>query len=56
MLPRSDTVWEIEYQILHIIASTTLAFALRDTYPATQLHTLVIPKRHACNFLRPVRA
>jgi ATP adenylyltransferase len=50
MLPRSDTVWEIEYQILHIIASTTLAFALRDTYPATQLHTLVIPKRHAASF------
>jgi ATP adenylyltransferase len=27
-----------------IIASNTLAFAIRDNYPVTQLHTLVIPK------------
>jgi ATP adenylyltransferase len=33
-----------------IIASNALAFALRDSYPVTQLHTLVIPKRHAATF------
>ena len=33
-----------------IIASNTLAFAIRDNYPVTQLHTLVIPKRHAATF------
>jgi ATP adenylyltransferase len=30
-----------------VIASNALAFAIRDNHPATQLHTLVIPKRHA---------
>ena len=30
-----------------IIASNALAFAIRDNYPVTELHTLVIPKRHA---------
>ena len=33
-----------------IIASNTLAFAIRDDYPVTELHTLVIPKRHAATF------
>ena len=33
-----------------IIASNTLAFAILDGYPVTQLHTLVIPKRHAATF------
>ena len=33
-----------------IIASNTLAFAIRDNYPVTELHTLVIPKRHAATF------
>ena len=33
-----------------IIASNTLAFAIRDNYPVTELHTLVIPKRHATTF------
>jgi hypothetical protein len=43
-----------------IIASNALAFAIRDNYPVTDLHTLVIPKRHAATFfdllsLRDVR-
>ena len=33
-----------------VIASNALAFAVRDDYPVTQLHTLVIPKRHAKTF------
>jgi diadenosine tetraphosphate (Ap4A) HIT family hydrolase/5-methylcytosine-specific restriction endonuclease McrA len=33
-----------------VIASNTLAFAIRDAYPVTQLHTLVISKRHATTF------
>jgi diadenosine tetraphosphate (Ap4A) HIT family hydrolase len=33
-----------------VIASNALAFAIRDNYPVTQLHTLVIPKRHAKTF------
>jgi ATP adenylyltransferase len=27
-----------------------LALAIRDNYPVTELHTLVIPKRHATTF------
>jgi diadenosine tetraphosphate (Ap4A) HIT family hydrolase len=33
-----------------IIATNELAFAIRDNYPVTQLHTLVIPRRHAKTF------
>lgn len=32
------------------LASNALAFAIRDNYPVTHLHTLVIPKRHAATF------
>jgi ATP adenylyltransferase len=33
-----------------IIASNALALAIRDNYPVTELHTLVIPKRHSATF------
>jgi diadenosine tetraphosphate (Ap4A) HIT family hydrolase len=33
-----------------VIASNALAFAIWDDYPVTQLHTLVIAKRHAKTF------
>ena len=33
-----------------VITSNALAFAIRDKYPVTGLHTLVIPKRHAATF------
>ena len=33
-----------------VIASNALAFAIRDNHPVTQLHTLVISKRHAKTF------
>ena len=29
------------------VAETELAYAVRDAFPVTSLHTLVIPKRHA---------
>jgi ATP adenylyltransferase len=33
-----------------VIAFNALAFAIRDNYPVAELHTLVIPKRHAATF------
>ena len=39
-----------ELQADRVIASNPLALAIRDNYPVTQLHTLVIPKRHAATF------
>jgi diadenosine tetraphosphate (Ap4A) HIT family hydrolase/5-methylcytosine-specific restriction endonuclease McrA len=39
-----------ELQADRIIASNALALAIRDNYPVTDLHTLVMPKRHAATF------
>jgi ATP adenylyltransferase len=39
-----------ELQADRVIASNALALAIRDNYPVTELHTLVIPKRHAATF------
>lgn len=36
-----------EFPVERIIASNALALAIRDKYPVTQSHTLVITKRHA---------
>lgn len=33
-----------------MIAATDLVFALRDAYPVTPLHTLVLPRRHAATY------
>jgi diadenosine tetraphosphate (Ap4A) HIT family hydrolase/5-methylcytosine-specific restriction endonuclease McrA len=33
-----------------VVAFNALAFAIRDKYPVTELHTLVIPRRHAETF------
>lgn len=33
-----------------IIASNTLCYAIRDKFPVTEHHTLVIPKRHVTDF------
>jgi diadenosine tetraphosphate (Ap4A) HIT family hydrolase/5-methylcytosine-specific restriction endonuclease McrA len=30
----------------HVVGETELAYAIRDAFPVTPLHTLVIPKRH----------
>jgi diadenosine tetraphosphate (Ap4A) HIT family hydrolase len=39
-----------ELQADRVITSNALALAIRDNYPVTELHTLVIPKRHAATF------
>ncbi len=33
-----------------VISENELAFAIRDAYPVTPLHTLVIPKRHVRSY------
>jgi ATP adenylyltransferase len=33
-----------------VIAENALAYAIRDAYPVTNLHTLIIPKRHAVDY------
>ena len=33
-----------------IIVENELAFAIRDGFPVTEMHTLVIPKRHAVDY------
>ena len=33
-----------------IIFSSELLFVVRDSYPVTKLHTLIIPHRHVSNF------
>ena len=33
-----------------IIHSSKLVFVVRDSYPVTKLHTLIIPHRHVSNF------
>jgi diadenosine tetraphosphate (Ap4A) HIT family hydrolase len=47
---RSSNCIFCELPAERVIASNALAFAIRDNYPVTQLHTLVIPKRHASTF------
>jgi diadenosine tetraphosphate (Ap4A) HIT family hydrolase len=32
-----------------VIAESALAFAIRDRFPVTPLHTLVLPRRHVAN-------
>ena len=34
----------------HIVASNTLAYAVRDTSPVTALHTLILPNRHVSDY------
>ncbi len=33
-----------------IIASNRLAYAIRDGFPVTQLHSLIVPKRHVLDY------
>jgi len=37
-----------------IIDSNDLAYTIRDGFPVTPLHTLIIPKRHAEDYFDPV--
>lgn len=34
-----------------VVAENALAYAIRDAYPVTHLHTLLIPKRHSAMYL-----
>jgi ATP adenylyltransferase len=46
---QSDCIF-CELPAKRVAASNALAFAIRDNHPVTELHTLVIPKRHAATF------
>lgn len=35
---------------IRVIASNPLAYAIRDNFPVTPLHTLVIPRRHVLDY------
>lgn len=39
-----------EIPLERIIAENELSYAIRDGFPVTPLHTLVIPKRHAVTY------
>jgi diadenosine tetraphosphate (Ap4A) HIT family hydrolase len=39
-----------------LVAETELAYAVRDAFPATPLHTMVIPKRHVSGYFELGRA
>lgn len=39
-----------------VIAGNELAYAIRDGFPVTPLHTLVIPKRHAADYFEMTEA
>jgi diadenosine tetraphosphate (Ap4A) HIT family hydrolase len=39
-----------------MMSETDLAYAVRDAFPATPLHTLVIPKRHVSGYFELGRA
>jgi len=40
----------------HVLAEAELAYAVRDAFPVTPLHTLVIPKRHVRGYFELGRA
>jgi diadenosine tetraphosphate (Ap4A) HIT family hydrolase len=33
-----------------VVAANELAYSIRDGFPVTELHTLIIPKRHAADY------
>ena len=39
-----------EIPVARIIAENELCYAIRDLYPVSELHTLVIPKRHVADY------
>jgi diadenosine tetraphosphate (Ap4A) HIT family hydrolase len=39
----------------HAVSETELAYAIRDAFPVTPLHTLVIPKRHVQGYFELAR-
>jgi ATP adenylyltransferase len=59
--------WRAQYELRHegcvfcevpasrVIAENRLAYAIRDGFPVTPLHTLVIPKRHVLDYFALTR-
>lgn len=39
-----------------VVAENALAFVIRDAHPVTELHTLVIPKRHVTDYFGLTRS
>ena len=39
-----------EVEASRIIAENELCYAIRDNYPVTELHSLIIPKRHTLDY------
>ena len=50
MNPTSTTCLFCDLPEERVIARNQFAFAIRDGYPVTPLHTLVIPLRHAVDY------
>ena len=47
---RSDGCLFCEFGSDRIVAENNLCVAIRDAFPVTPLHTLVIPKRHGADY------
>ena len=47
---RSDDCLYCNYCADRVIAENELCFAIRDGFPVTELHTLIIPKRHVADY------
>jgi ATP adenylyltransferase len=50
---RGCPFWEVPKD--HAVSETELAYAIRDAFPVTPLHTLVIPKRHVQGYFELTR-
>ena len=35
---------------IHLVAEDELCYAAKDSFPVTEFHTLIIPKRHVANY------
>lgn len=50
MSDRSDNCLFCTVSRERVVAQNELAFALRDTFPVSHLHSLVLPKRHVADY------
>ena len=46
----NPVVYFVKFLSDRIIAENELAYAIRDSYPVTEMHTLIIPKRHVASY------
>jgi len=49
-MQRTQTCLFCEISPERVIASNEFAYAIRDGFPVTSLHTLIIPKRHVADY------